>query len=164
MNWLDIVIIVIIIIPTLLGLKNGLVKAIFSIVGIIVGIVLAGQYSDELAKLISDAAWSRFAAYIIILVAVWVAATLAAGLVKNLLKAVMLNWVNRLGGAVLGFIMGAFFCGAILSLWVQLIGSGLIGSSAIVHDSALAQLLLDKFPVVLGLLPSQFDPVKNFFQ
>ncbi len=164
MSWLDIAIIIVILIPTLLGLKNGLVKAVFSIVGVIVGIVLAGQYYDKLATLISDAAWAKIAAYVIILVVVWVAASLAASLVKNLLKAVMLNWVNRLGGAVLGFVMGAFFCGAVLSLWVQLIGSGLIGSSTLVQDSFMAQFLLDKFPVVLGLLPSQFDPVKNFFQ
>ena len=163
MSWLDIVIIILILVPTLLGLKNGLVKAVFSIVGVIVGIILAGQYYNNLATLISDAAWAKIVAYVIILVVVWVAASFAAALVKGLLKAVMLNWVNRLGGALLGFIMGAFFCGAVLSLWVQLIGSGLIGTSSVVQNSFMAQFLLDKFPVVLGLLPSQFDPVKNFF-
>jgi membrane protein required for colicin V production len=164
MSWLDIAIIVVIVIPTLLGLKNGLVKALFTIVGLIVGIVLAGRYYDQLATLISDAAWAKIAAYVIILVAVSVLASWAAALVKNFLKAIMLNWVNRLGGAVLGFIMGAFFCGAILSLWVSLIDSGLIGTSAVIQDSFLASFLLDKFPVVLGLLPSEFDPVKDFFQ
>ena len=164
MSWLDIVIIILILVPTLLGLKNGLVKAVFSIVGIIVGIVLAGQFYNKLATVISDAAWAKIVAYVIILVVVWVGASLAAALVKNLLKAVMLNWINRLGGALLGFFMGVFFCGAVLSLWVQLIGSGMIGSSSVVQNSFMAQFLLDKFPVVLGLLPSQFDPVKNFFQ
>jgi len=164
MSWLDIVIIILILIPTFLGLKNGLVKALFTIVGLIVGIVLAGRYYNNLASLVSDAAWAKIVAYIVILLAVSVLASWAAVLVKGLLKAVMLNWVNRLGGALLGFIIGVFFCGAILSLWVQLIGSGLLGSSSVVHDSFMAQFLLDKFPIILGLLPSQFDPVKNFFQ
>ena len=164
MSWLDIAIIVVILIPTLLGLKNGLVKALFTIVGLIVGIILAGRYYDNLASIVSDAAWAKIVAYVVILIVVSVLASWAAALVKNLLKAVMLNWVNRLGGAVLGFVMGAFFCAAILSLWVSLIGSGLIGTSAVIEDSALAQFLLDKFPFVLGLLPAEFDPVKDFFQ
>jgi membrane protein required for colicin V production len=164
MSWLDIAIIIIILIPTLLGLKNGIIKAAFTIAGLIVGIILAGQYYDKLATLVSDAAWAKIVAYVVILIAVSVLASWAAALVKNLLKAVMLNWVNRIGGAVLGFVMGAFFCAAILSLWVSLIGSGLIGTNSAVQDSALAQFLLEKFPFVLGLLPSQFDPVKNFFQ
>ena len=39
-----------------------------------------------------------------------------------------------------------------------------VGISGPVDDSALAALLLDSFPVVLALLPSEFDSVRSFFQ
>ena len=45
MNKLDIIISVIILIPALLGLKNGLLKSIFSLAGIITGLYLATRYN-----------------------------------------------------------------------------------------------------------------------
>ena len=50
MNWLDIAILVLIAIPTLLGLKSGLIKAILSFAGVIVGVILAGRYHTILAE------------------------------------------------------------------------------------------------------------------
>ena len=44
MNWLDIVIIVALAISTFLGLKIGIIKALLSLAGLIVGVILAGRY------------------------------------------------------------------------------------------------------------------------
>ena len=162
MSWLDIVIIVILIIPTFMGFKAGIVKMLFSIAGIIVGIILAGQFSDSLAGLltfIADPGWAKVAAFVIILVVVMVIAAVLAAVIKWALSAVLLGWVNRLGGAVLGFIVGALFCGAVLTMWVKFLG---IGDS--ISGSALANVLLDGFPVVLTLLPAEFDSVRSFFK
>ena len=49
MNWVDAIIIVIALIGAYLGYKNGLIRAVFSIVGLVVGVVVAGQWSDSLA-------------------------------------------------------------------------------------------------------------------
>ena len=54
--------------------------------------------------------------------------------------------------------MGAILISALLATIVKFFGEG------IVTDSALAGFLLDKFPIVLGLLPSQFDSIRDFFQ
>ena len=127
MSWLDIVIIVILIIPTFMGFKAGIIKMLFSIAGIIVGIILAGQFSDSLAGLltfIADPGWAKVAAFVIILVVVMVIAAVLAAVIKWALSAVLLGWVNRLGGAVLGFIVGALFCGAGLALLGLLLGLG----------------------------------------
>jgi len=162
MNWLDIVILILIIIPTLIGLKTGIVKALFTVVGMIVGVVLAGRFSESLGgslTFISDPGWARVAAFAIILIAVMIIASVLAAVIKWVISAVLLGWVNRLVGAVLGFIMGFIFCGALLTMWVNFLG---IGST--IADSALANLLLDGFPVILALLPSEFDSVREFFQ
>ena len=162
MSWLDIVIIVLIAVPTIIGLKIGIIKAVLTVVGVVVGIILAGRFSESLGgalTFISDPGWARVAAFAIILVVVMIAASVAATFIKKVISAVLLGWVNRLGGAVLGFIMGGIFCGAILSMWVNYLGIG-----ASVADSALANVLLDSFPVVLALLPAEFDSVRSFFQ
>lgn len=162
MNWLDIVILILIVIPTLIGLKIGIIKTLFTVAGIIVGVVLAGRFSESLGgslTFISDPGWANIAAFAIILIGVMLIASVLAAVLKNVLSAVLLGWVNRLGGAVLGFIMGFFFCGVLLSMWVKFLG---IGST--VSESALANLLLDGFPVILALLPAEFDSVRDFFQ
>ena len=86
-------------------------------------------------------------------------AAFAAAFLKKVAETILLGWVNRLGGAVLGLILGAIFCGALLAMWVKFQG---IGDTIL--DSALASFLLDKFPIVMGLLPSEFDSVRDFFR
>ncbi len=159
MSWVfDIIILVIIAIPTFIGLKVGIVKALLIVVGGIVGIILAGRYSDQLGAVFSDEAWAKVVAFAVILLAVLLVASIIAKLVKWALSAVLLGWVNRLGGAVLGFIFGALFCSAILMMWVKYMEAG-----DIIQESALANFLIDSFPIALGLLPASFDEVRDFF-
>lgn len=159
MSWVfDIIILIIIAIPTFIGLKVGIVKALLIVIGGIIGIVLAGRYSDQLGAVFSDASWGKVVAFIVILLAVLIIASIIARFIKWALSAVLLGWVNRLGGAVLGFILGALFCAAVLTMWVKYMGAG-----DIIEDSALAKFLLDVFPIALGLLPASFDDVRKVF-
>ena len=115
MSWLDIVLILLIVIPTLTGLKIGIIKTVLSLAGVIVGIILAGNYYVELSEkltFISEANVAKIAAFVIILIGVMIVAGIAASFLKKLVSAVLLGWVNRLGGAVFGFVLGATFCGA----------------------------------------------------
>jgi membrane protein required for colicin V production len=70
----------------------------------------------------------------------------------------MLGWLDHLIGGILGLITSAITWGAILALWVKFF------SADAVSGSALAKILLQNFPLVLALLPSDFDSVKNFFK
>jgi membrane protein required for colicin V production len=71
----------------------------------------------------------------------------------------MLGWVNHLGGAVFGLVLGALFCGALLATWIKF-----LGIAKVISESSLAVILLDRFPAVLALLPGEFDSVRSFFQ
>ncbi len=162
MNWLDIVIIVVIAISAFGGLKNGLIKAILSLAGLIVGVVLAGRYytplSEQLTFIPQDNI-ARIVAFAIILIGVMIIAGVLANLLKWAVSAVMLGWVNRIGGAIFGLVLGAVFCGALLAMWINF-----MGIQSIIIESAMANMLLDFFPVVLALLPDEFDTVRSFFQ
>jgi membrane protein required for colicin V production len=37
-------------------------------------------------------------------------------------------------------------------------------NTSLITDSKFAGFFLDKFPLVLGLLPSEFDNIRNFFK
>ena len=161
MNWLDIVIIIVIAIPTFLGLKTGIIKASFSLAGLILGVILAGHYYVPLSEQLSALSLgiARIVAFAIILVGVWVIAILLSGLVERAVSMMLLGWVNRLVGAVFGFVVGAILCSALLAIWVKF-----LGIQSFIVDSALATILLDRFPMVLALLPDDFSAVRSFFQ
>ncbi|MCD6299969.1 MAG: CvpA family protein [Dehalococcoidales bacterium] len=161
MSWLDIVIIIVIAIPTILGLKTGIIKASFSLAGLILGVILAGHYYVPLSEQLSalSPGIARIVAFAIILVGVWVIAILLSGLVERAVTMMLLGWVNRLVGAVFGFVVGAILCSALLAIWVKF-----LGIQSFIVDSALATILLDRFPMVLALLPDEFSAVRSFFQ
>jgi membrane protein required for colicin V production len=162
MNWLDIVIIIILAIQTFAGFSQGFIKALGGLIGLIVGIVLAGRYYETLANslfsFIDNQDGANIAAFIVILVVVWAIFSIVAGLLTKLVSVVFLGGVNRIAGAVFGLLMGALFVGAALAAWASFFGSGSLA------DSRIATFLLDKFPIVLSLLPSQFDSIRDFFQ
>ena len=162
MNWLDIVIIVVIAIATILGLRIGIIKAVLSLAGLIVGVILAGYYYAPLSKLLSFISQPNIAqivAFAIILIGVMLIAGVLAWLLKWLLSVAMLGWVNRLGGAIFGLALGAILCGALLAIWAKY-----FGIAGVIAESLLATVLLDRFPVVLALLPGEFDEIRFFFQ
>lgn len=161
MNWLDIIILVALVVPTFIGLKRGLINSALSLAGLIIGVILAGNFYQPLSRLLTfipneDAA--NIVAFILILVVVMVIAAVLARLLKFAARTAMLGWVDHVGGAVFGFLLGAILWGAILATWVKVFGSGLV------TESLLASVLLDKFPLVLGLLPSKFDSIRSLFQ
>ncbi len=161
MFWLDIVIIVAIAITTFIGLKIGLIKAVLSLAGLIVGVILAGLYYIPLSEqltFISQATLAKVVAFAIILIGVMIIAAVLAMVLKWATSLMLLGWVNRVGGAVFGLVLGAIFCGAVLALWVNVFGAG-----ETITNSGLAAFLLKQFPLVLSLLPGEFDSVRSFF-
>jgi membrane protein required for colicin V production len=162
MNWLDIVIIVMLAISVFSGLSTGLIKSVLSLAGVIVGVVLAGRFYVDLAErlaFIPQDSVAKVAAFAIIVIAAMIVAAILGTILTKVVSAITLGWVNRLGGAVFGLVMGAVFVGAALALWVKF-----IGSTGVVSESSLAKMLLQYFPAVLALLPGDFGSIRSFFQ
>ncbi len=162
MNWLDIILIVLLFVPTFIGFRKGLIKAVLYLAGLLLGIVLAGNFYQPVSRIfgfINNENAAYILGFILILVLVMVAAFFLARLLKSVISSVMLGWVDNFGGALLGFLFGFLFLGAILAIWVKLFGSGLA------TESFTGRFMLDYFPLVLGLLPGEFgEDIRNFFQ
>ena len=153
MNWLDIVIIVGIAITTFVGLKIGLIKAVLSLAGLIVGVVLARLFYIPLSEQLSfipQATLAKVAAFAIIMIGVMIIAGVLAMILKWIASVIMLGWVNRVGGAVFGLVLGIILCGVLLALWVNFFGAG-----EVIASSSLAAIL-SRFPLALGLMPGEF--------
>jgi len=162
MNWLDIAIIVALAVSVFSGLKTGIIRSVLSLVGLVAGVILAGRFYTALAPrltFIQQESIARIVAFAIILIGVMIIAGILASVLKSVVSAIMLGWVDHVVGAVFGLVMGMLFVGAALAIWVNL-----FGASGPIAESGLARFLLDKFPLVLALLPNEFNKVRPFFQ
>jgi len=106
LNYLDYITIVIILIGFLLGFKDGLVRKIIGLLGLIFGIGLAFQFSGSVGKLLirffnNDEYLSSVIAGILIFFVVIIIATIIKRIVHPFDK------VNRLINQVLGGVIGA---------------------------------------------------------
>jgi membrane protein required for colicin V production len=162
MNWLDIIIVIILLGSVIGGIMNGLIKTIFGLAGLIVGVVLAGHFYSGLANhlgFISDSNTAKVIAFIIIFAVVCGVAAVLGVIFSKMVSAITLGCLNRVLGGVLGLLIGAITIGALLAILTKY-----TGFANTVASSALGNFLVDKLPIVLGLLPQEFDSIKDFFK
>ena len=164
MNWLDIVILVTTGIAALMGYRTGVIKGFLNIIGIIVGVVLAGQIGDNVCDkmtFIDNLDGAKIAGYAVVFGAVFIGALILASVLRKLLDFILLGWVDNLGGAALGV-------GASAIVWTGAIaaaGSFPVGFlNDAVEESSIAPDLADKVPFVLDLLPEEYSDVLSFVE
>lgn len=162
MNWLDVILLVLLTLSVLGGWKSGLVRSVFGWVALIVGIVLASHFYHPLSESVFGRLFQPGVAsvlsFIVIFAVVVVIVGILASWLDRLVTASILSWINKFGGAVFGLLTGCIFCGALLAVVLRFFGTQIF-----ITESAIASLLVDKFPVVLALLPSEFDAIRSFF-
>ena len=146
MNWLDILIIVVLVLLGVAGLRQGMIRTVFGIAGLIGGIFLAGRYYDELAARLfpSGAIWGNIAAYAIILLATLLVAGVIGWLIAKLVNFAALGWLDRVMGFILGVVIGGLLCAAILAIAVKFYP----GMEATISQSVIAKFLTGGFPLL----------------
>ena len=110
-----------------MGMKIGLIGAAFTAVGMLVGWLLAGQWSDDVGALFGDSLSNdtivTVLSYAIIIGAAVAVSRVAAKFIKPLLTVFTLGlsgMVDRLGGLALGLLFGAAISGAIIMALARL--------------------------------------------
>ena len=119
MNWFDIVLIIIILVGTYTGIRTGLILAAFSCMGLIMGVLLAGQFSDDLGnKLtgsISNGTVVTVISYAVIITAVFLIARSAGMIVRKIVSSLFLGFTDRLAGTILGAMAGVVVASALIT-------------------------------------------------
>lgn len=120
MNPLDIGIVALCAVLALFGLLRGFVRQAASIVGLILGHILAVRYNAWALKILRfDFPHAGIAAYLIALLAVYIAVRLLGLLVERWVRASRLSGTHRFLGALAGTVKGALF--SILLVFVLVI-------------------------------------------
>lgn len=126
MNWLDGVLIAIIILAAIMGMRTGLIGAAITAIGALIGWVLASQLSDKIGGLFDDSLSNdtivTVISYAIIIAVAVVGARIAGRIVRPMLSVATLglaSMVDRLGGVVMGLILGFAIGGALIILMTR---------------------------------------------
>lgn len=87
------------------GIRNGLIIAIFSVVGWIVGLIAAFRFSDVAANYLHgilnlSARTLHIVSFLLVFILVMLLINLGAKLIEKTVELALLGWVNRLGGIV----------------------------------------------------------------
>jgi len=110
MSWADLAIIVILIVATLGGMAQGFLRSICSLGGLVLGLLLAAWNYDRVAALLKPVIPVRpidnVIGFLVIALLVMAAANLAGGILAKTIKGMGLGCLDKMGGAVVGFVQG----------------------------------------------------------
>ena len=169
MNWVDIIIIIVALIFAWIGWKQGFIRIVFTIAGLIAGVAIAGQLKDPFADILSPAgaAWAKPLAFAIIVIIVLIVGSLIGSIARRILRFLMLGWPDKILGPIIGLLIGALLCAAIFTIileaQVALPGKAAVENAII--GSPLASLLIEHFGLILGLLPGEVgERVRGVFR
>ena len=115
-NWLDIVLLVIIVITVVIGAVKGLIRQVIGILTVVLGLILAIKYyayGAELFLFISDEVFSHLMGFFLIFLGTLLVGWLINRFVAKAIKGPFRS-LNHLLGAGLGFLKGILICGVIV--------------------------------------------------
>jgi len=107
------------------GLLRGFVHEVAGLVGLFLGLFLAGRFYPQLTPqfvgIIENVRWAACLSYIAILVLTLVFVAICAVLFKRFMALTFTTWLDSLLGALVGFLKGAFVCAIVLALMQQFV-------------------------------------------
>ncbi len=136
------------------GLYKGIILSVGSFIGMIAGIYLANAYASDLTALmlkhfVLAENLAHAIAYFIIFVGVTILVFLISKLLDKVIKVVMLSWVNRLLGAVVGVLKYAIVLSVLLNLIAMAEGYVSILPEKVKSESVLYKPIYKFVPTVL---------------
>ena len=154
MHWLDIVIIIALALAAIIGLVKGFIKMLFTLAGLVIGILLALKYyapfSGWLSQYIHETSIAKIAAFAIILIGILIIARVLASLLSRVVSWLGQAWLNRLGGAIFGSLIGTILLGTLLDAMLRF---AFFDLKTIIHESTIAAWLLAHFSLLPILFP-----------
>jgi membrane protein required for colicin V production len=111
MNIFDWVLVAVFVIGALLGLKWGLVQAILNFIAVYAAMLVGAQVADGLVAHVTDDVQNESVAtaigYVVIFLSVFIIAQIVGKIIRPMLTIIFLGWVDKLGGVVVGILLGA---------------------------------------------------------
>ena len=161
---IDLIFAVIIILAIIKGYQKGLIIAVFSIIAFIIGLAAALKLSAAVADYLKDsisvsAKWLPFIAFAIVFFIVLLLVRLGGKLIEKTFQAVMLGWLNRIGGILL---YAALYI-IILSIFIFYAEKLQLLQPATIKSSVTYNFIQPWGPIVMDNFGKLIPPFKDMF-
>jgi membrane protein required for colicin V production len=157
MNWLDIVLLVILLVSVLDGVHKGFSREIIGLAAAMLGLLLATQFyrlaGDSLKPYITQEWLSSITGFLIIFLAVLIVGSIVSSLVRGILSTAGLSTIDRLLGALYGFARGSLIALAII------VATRAFTSTEAVVQSRMAPYLIRASGLVVRVAPRGIESV-----
>ncbi|MBM4405000.1 MAG: CvpA family protein [Chloroflexi bacterium] len=124
MNWLDIVILVMILLSAYKGWKSGFIRSVFLILGILLAALIGARLSEPIASWATNSvendATATVIAYVVIGAIVFIVVQIIGAAIQKFLKLVFLGFVDKIAGAGLGALTGVIGAGFLIAVLARL--------------------------------------------
>lgn len=153
-NTFDLLLLVLVALLVLVGLLKGLTRLLISIGALLAGFILAARFHTLAAQAVVGATdmaepVANLTAYLLIFLGTMLAGAVLGRIVRGVVKAVMLGWVDRLAGAGAGLLAAQLVAASLLLPVVAYLPS----SERLLRDSVLAPYVTAFAEVAGGLVP-----------
>ena len=111
MNFIDLILILIILLFAIQGFRKGLIYEVASLAGLILGIYASFHFANYLESYLTDylnvpEKYSTVTAFILIFLLVVIALHFVGKIIENIIDLVALGFINKLAGIVFGLAKG----------------------------------------------------------
>ncbi len=159
-NIVDIIILIIFLIALYYGARNGIIKQLCGLAGILLGVWAASRFGNCVGGWLGYESLPPALCFIIVFLAVVVILLLIASLTRKLVRVSGLGMVDRIGGALLGLLKYALVLSLALNLFMTANNALHIVNDKVFKQSRLAEPVREFSNV---LFPYLYD-LKDFVQ
>lgn len=169
---IDIVFIVLLIMAVIKGWQRGLIIAVFSVIGLIVGMVAAMKLSTLVAEWLKDstsisAKWLPVISFAVVFIGAVLLIRLGANLLEATLEVALLGWANKLGGILLYIIIYTMAYSVLLFYAAQL---KLVSAETVQRSVTYAYIqplgpwVIDGIGKLIPAFKDMFTELETFFE
>jgi membrane protein required for colicin V production len=156
MNLVDIVILLLLALSAIAGFRSGLIRCVFSLVGLIAGIAVASwnykHFAYEFAPVVHSQALADAIWFCLIALAVMLAAGLIGMLIKGLVHGIGLGWLDSALGLIFGLLRGA-----VLATLCIVIIAAFFPDTRWLGDAQLSRYFLGSAHVTTRMTPKELE-------
>ena len=124
MSIFDVVLIPVFVIGALLGLKWNLVQSVLNFLGVYVSLLIGAQFADNVVERFTDdienESVTTAIGYVVIFLGVLIVAQIVGKTIRATMSIVVLNWVDKAGGVVVGALMGAILVTGVVTVMARI--------------------------------------------
>jgi len=166
MNWLDVVLLIVLLLSTVSAFQKGFSREVIgiaaAIIGLMCGIWFYGLAGAALLPYVSSPQVANFLGFFIVFITCLVLGAIVSAVVRRFVKTVGLSWFDRLLGAVFGLVRGTLVSVAVITALVAFAPAVAANSApAAVAESRIAPYVVSGASFLVALAPRE---MKDGFQ